>query len=656
MNATVEASADEEYLPQTSFFVGARGVFQGGGCRGAAHVGAYQAALDCGVRLSEVAGTSAGSIIAALIGAGASPEYLKANLLELDFRTFLVPPEGSTIEHRWLSKPLRMIPIRWLVQQFHWGRAFLFGGAHSSIAIQVWMDARLAELLPNARSPIKFRDLVVPTSIVTTDLGEASVKVWSAEDTPGESVALAVRSSCSIPGFFQPVRMGLTMHVDGGILSNLPAFIFAQRPTSRSLGGRVLAFSLQEESAPPAKWTLGAVAEQLANTIVGGATELQTRVQPGVHVVPIPTLGVKATDFDLMSKDLAAALADSGRRSVIDFIRNEGVNLQAEFQRETIAADEDELYTDFVREAASPGKLLIVSGRDTLWFWKLFPTILAWRCAGATVKVFLSSCKTDEGRDWRERQRRAMLEGMGVQVSQAEVLPWRGFLIKRVDEHRDAAFILSSSQSNHSSFASMYVGKSHREVIRALELQFAEHGAGVTFPQSSIRVRASDGSDFIQKLKRGVWQYLPDEVTISMETISVPRVVLLNRRVRAYKLQQIGSLARVFRQFNVPIFGPAYVMSSEGKDVSPITPPIVECWGDKMVAVEGNTRILYAFLNGLEEIQALVVREVKQPLPGKPVELRRVLLSQRSISSEERIDGFNYELFRNIERAIRPEA
>jgi predicted acylesterase/phospholipase RssA len=423
VGSTIDTAADNEVLPQTAFFVGARGVFQGGGCRGAAHVGAYQAALECGVRLSEVAGTSAGSIIAALIGAGASPEYLRANLLDLDFKRFLVSPRGSEIEHGWISAPLRTIPVRWLVEQFDWGRTILFGGSHSSVAIQDWMDARLAELLPHVRRPIKFRDLLVPTSIVTTDLGEASVKVWSAEDTPGESVALAVRSSCSIPGFFQPVRVGLTMHVDGGILSNLPAFIFARKPTSRSLGGRVLAFSLQDESPPPSRWTLGNVAEQLANTIVGGATELQTRVQPGVHVIQIPTLGVKATDFYAMSKELARALSDSGRRSVIEFIRNEGINLQAEFQRESAAADEDELYADFVREAASPGRVLLVSAKDTLWFWKLFPTILAWRCAGADVRVFLSLEENDESQDWRELQRLTVLEGMGVQIVKRHRLP-----------------------------------------------------------------------------------------------------------------------------------------------------------------------------------------------------------------------------------------
>jgi predicted acylesterase/phospholipase RssA len=56
---------------QTRFFRTCVGVFQGGGCRGAALAGAYQEAVARGVTFAEVAGTSAGSIVAALIGAGA---------------------------------------------------------------------------------------------------------------------------------------------------------------------------------------------------------------------------------------------------------------------------------------------------------------------------------------------------------------------------------------------------------------------------------------------------------------------------------------------------------------------------------------------------------------------------------------------------------
>ncbi len=48
------------------------GVFEGGGVRGIAHVGAICALAEKGYEWERVAGTSAGSIIAALLAAGYS--------------------------------------------------------------------------------------------------------------------------------------------------------------------------------------------------------------------------------------------------------------------------------------------------------------------------------------------------------------------------------------------------------------------------------------------------------------------------------------------------------------------------------------------------------------------------------------------------------
>jgi len=83
-------------MDTTSFFKSSAGVFQGGGCRAAAFVGAYSEAIRRGVSFAEVAGTSAGSMVAALIGAGANPDDLRAAIGQLDFNSFLRPtlPSG----------------------------------------------------------------------------------------------------------------------------------------------------------------------------------------------------------------------------------------------------------------------------------------------------------------------------------------------------------------------------------------------------------------------------------------------------------------------------------------------------------------------------------------------------------------------------------
>src|SRR4051812_21355806 len=69
--------------PRTLLFADCVGVFQGGGCRAAAFAGAYTAACERGVHFSEVAGTSAGAMVAALIACGAEPTWVEDKLLAL---------------------------------------------------------------------------------------------------------------------------------------------------------------------------------------------------------------------------------------------------------------------------------------------------------------------------------------------------------------------------------------------------------------------------------------------------------------------------------------------------------------------------------------------------------------------------------------------
>lgn len=58
----------------SKYFNSCKGVFQGGGCKAIAYIGAYKRAYERGVFFSDLAGTSAGAIIATLIAAGAKPK------------------------------------------------------------------------------------------------------------------------------------------------------------------------------------------------------------------------------------------------------------------------------------------------------------------------------------------------------------------------------------------------------------------------------------------------------------------------------------------------------------------------------------------------------------------------------------------------------
>lgn len=70
-------------------FINSKGVFQGGGCKAVAFIGAYEAALENGVCFTEFAGTSAGSIFAAFIAAGATVDDMKNFINHLDIKELI---------------------------------------------------------------------------------------------------------------------------------------------------------------------------------------------------------------------------------------------------------------------------------------------------------------------------------------------------------------------------------------------------------------------------------------------------------------------------------------------------------------------------------------------------------------------------------------
>ncbi|HEX7057326.1 MAG TPA: patatin-like phospholipase family protein, partial [Bacilli bacterium] len=67
----------------------AHAVFEGGGVKAIALVGALQAAEERAIRLEKVAGTSSGAIIASLVAAGFTGEEMKDILLATSFTDFL---------------------------------------------------------------------------------------------------------------------------------------------------------------------------------------------------------------------------------------------------------------------------------------------------------------------------------------------------------------------------------------------------------------------------------------------------------------------------------------------------------------------------------------------------------------------------------------
>lgn len=220
-------------------------VFEGGGVKGIGLVGAYSILEKRGYRPVNMAGASAGAIVAALVAVGYSAKDLRSILMTKPFSDFL---DEAWEDRIWLlSRPLSVFKDKGLYE----GKAF-----HD------WIKGLLSEKV--GKEEVTFGDLRredVPTDadpifrhrlqLIVSDLTGRRMVVLprDAKDLGWVSpdyvpVALAVRMSMSIPIFFEPVSLvnqyTSREHtiVDGGMLSNFPVWLFdappgqeAKRPT-----------------------------------------------------------------------------------------------------------------------------------------------------------------------------------------------------------------------------------------------------------------------------------------------------------------------------------------------------------------------------------------------------------------------------------------
>ena len=389
-------------MASTRFFQTCFGVFQGGGCRGAAFVGAYEEAAARGVSFSGVAGASAGSIVATLIGAGASSGQLKDILLSLDFKSLIAAPDRvASSLMRFALKPFNLTrfgPI---------ATAWSERGLHSSSEIEAWMNRTLTDVIPGKGRNIRFVELPIPTWVVATDIVSRDVKIWSSWTTPEDEVAQAVRCSCSIPGFFQPVH---TRFVDGGVLSNLPAFVFqhAHKTGHAPLSTRILAFTLtaSAESSPPKNTQQAALA--LIDTIIDGGANIQQRIAD-VHVIDIATGSIRATDFHLINSEALETLIENGRHAARTFFDDELARIRASEMPSGLLTGDDEVYAGVTERLNDSGvRHVWVVGPKTRWLYAIYPSILYWLISGVEVTVVLQKGSFDDHEEFRRRLLRAM--------------------------------------------------------------------------------------------------------------------------------------------------------------------------------------------------------------------------------------------------------
>jgi NTE family protein len=205
-------------------------VLEGGGVKGLGLAGAVECLLRAGYRFERVAGTSAGSILAAFVAAGAGADELAGIMGRFDYAR--VPDRGAP------GLPLVSEGISLLhkagAYEGDYLREFIYAEL-KELGVTTFGDLRVEdrEADPNL-APAQRHTLVVTATDITG--GRLLRLPWDyhlLHLNPDEQVvADAVRASSSIPLFFEPVIVTdgesgrPTTLVDGGVLSNFPIEIF----------------------------------------------------------------------------------------------------------------------------------------------------------------------------------------------------------------------------------------------------------------------------------------------------------------------------------------------------------------------------------------------------------------------------------------------
>lgn len=268
----------------------AYGVFEGGGVKGIALVGALKAAEELGFTFRAVAGTSAGAIVASLVAAGYTADELRLILMEKDFKDFMDPVASG---------------ITGWIPGSNFAKAWNAMGLYKGDHFHDWIREKLSwKIFGNKRKSPTFNDLLektrIPLKVVTIELISQKVWVFESQRNATSHVADVVRMSMSIPFFFVPYRRGSEIYVDGGVLSNFPAWVFKEVQDIEPLP--VLGFRFEPDSSDLITnvWELSLA---LIGTIQKIGEQLLNEDTPNIIPVNLPTLGIGTTDFDLTDTD-----------------------------------------------------------------------------------------------------------------------------------------------------------------------------------------------------------------------------------------------------------------------------------------------------------------------------------------------------------------
>ena len=175
-------------------------LFGGGAIRGVSYIGAIKALEELGISPTTYAGSSVGSIIAAMLAVGYTAEEIKDIFLKVNFDLFKDISIGLGPIFALSKGEVFLEWVRELIEKKFYGEKYKKG----------------------ANRAVTFKDIEKNLVIITTNLSNFECKEFSRFETPDYEIASAVRISCCMPGLMKPIEYNKTLLVDGDLQKSWP--------------------------------------------------------------------------------------------------------------------------------------------------------------------------------------------------------------------------------------------------------------------------------------------------------------------------------------------------------------------------------------------------------------------------------------------------
>ncbi len=315
-------------------------ILKGGGIRGIAYLGALELLFERGIpqQIERVAGSSAGAITALVLALNKDYKETVDIANSLDFKKVAGVPSffatRDVNDEEYFEE--EAVP-RGLLNMFkNMGTTvsevkFLFSslGMHTSDYIYEWFGDQVAKVTGKRDSSFKeFVDAGGKDLYITvTNISNKTSHICSAATTPELEVAEAVRTSMSIPIFFESIAFENVYFKgyfgDGGVMNNYPINLFDKGllPNPKTLG--FFLYSTPKAQSFPEVYGL----KQLASDMVYSLLEAQDwqvgrQGEDVARSIQISTCGISATDFDIeVGSEKYNLLFEAGKTGADNFFR-----------------------------------------------------------------------------------------------------------------------------------------------------------------------------------------------------------------------------------------------------------------------------------------------------------------------------------------------